>query len=117
MGSLTEKGDCMFGKDMKAETLLHAIQSGNAPFLVDIRDSASYAQGHIPGALSNPAQSFDLGMFADLPKETEIVVSCYRGVMSKDAARYLASAGFTNVISLKGGMKGWMKLKNAPLEH
>lgn len=107
----------MFGNEMKPEALLHAIQSGNAPFLVDIRDSASYAQGHIPGALSNPAQSFDMNMFADLPKETEIVVSCYRGVMSKDATSYLTSVGFKNVVSLKGGMKGWMKLKNAPLEH
>ena len=107
----------MFGKEIKPEALLHAIQTGNAPFLVDIRDSDSYAQGHIPGALSNPAQSFDMGMFADLTKDAEIVISCYRGMMSKDAVRYLATAGYTNAVSLKGGMKGWMKLKNAPLEY
>ena len=107
----------MSGKEISAEEVLRAVQSGNAPMIVDIRDGISFAHGHIPGALSNPAQSFDISMFANLPKQTEIVVSCYRGVMSKEAVSYLASAGFTNVASMKGGMKSWMKLGNAPLER
>ena len=103
-------------KEISAEEVLRAIQSENAPLIVDIRDGVSYTHGHIPGALSNPAQSFDMSMFANLPKQTEIVIFCYRGVMSREAVSYLTSAGFTNVASMKGGMKSWMKLGNAPVE-
>ena len=38
------------------------LLEGDEGFLVmDIRDETSFAAGHIPGAISNPANAFDLG--------------------------------------------------------
>ena len=107
----------MFVKTITPAEVLAAIQAEEPQIIIDIRDRASYVVGHIPGALSNPADGFDASMFESLPAETPIVISCYRGVMSKQVVQYLESQGFANVASMKGGMNGWLKLPNAPIER
>ena len=97
--------------------LLQLMQSGEPLLIVDVRDAESFAQGHITGSRSNPAQTFDIGMFKDLPADTHIVISCYRGMMSKDVVKYLDSNGIANASSLKGGMDGWRRLAGAPIER
>ena len=106
----------MFVKQITPAEVLQAIQAGEPQVIIDIRDRASYVVGHIPGAISNPADGFDASMFSSLPSDTPIVISCYHGMMSKQVVQYLESQGFSNVASLKGGMKGWHKLPNAPIE-
>ena len=107
----------MFVKTITPAEVLAAIQAEEPQIIIDIRDRASYVVGHIPGALSNPADGFDASMFESLSAETPIVISCYRGVMSKQVVQYLESRGFANVASMKGGMNGWLKLPNAPIER
>ena len=107
----------MFTKTISPAEVLQAIQAGEPQDIIDIRDKASYAVRHIPGAISNPADGFDAGMFSSIPADTPIVISCYHGVMSKQVVPYLESQGFTNVASMKGGMDGWLKLPNAPVEQ
>lgn len=104
-------------KTIAPAEVLQAIQAGESPVIIDIRDRASYAAGHIPGAISNPADGFDAGAFDDIAPDAPIVVSCYHGVMSLQVAQYLDSEGFANVASMKGGMDGWLKLPNAPVER
>ena len=82
------------GSDYTACLLGAAIQAEEPQIIIDIRDRASYVVGHIPGALSNPADGFDASMFESLSVETPIVISCYRGVMSKQVVQYLESQGF-----------------------
>ena len=96
--------------------LLQWMDDGQPLTIVDVRDAASFAQGHIAGAISNPAQSFNLDMFASLAPDARIVISCYRGMMSKDVVKYLEAQGFTNAYSLKGGFGAWERLAGAPIE-
>lgn len=103
--------------EVKAAELLQWMQDNEPLTVVDVRDAASYAQGHIAGALSNPAQAFSFDMFAELPKDARIVISCYRGMMSKDVVKYLAAQGYTNAFSLKGGFPAWQHLNGAPIER
>ncbi|MGN1400965.1 MAG: sulfurtransferase TusA family protein [Bacillus sp. (in: firmicutes)] len=72
--------------------------------LLDVREAAEYAFGHIPGAKSIP-----MGELADrmdeLDRTQTIYVICRTGTRSDLAARQLAEAGFTNVKNVLPGMR------------
>ncbi len=77
-----------------------------SPVVVDIRDPQSYANGHIPHAmhLSND----NIGEFIEqTPKTQPVVVVCYHGNSSQQAADILAQQGFVDVYSMDGGFEAW----------
>lgn len=87
-----------------AERLLAA---GNA-VAFDVRTPGEYAElGHIPGAWLLPV---DLAASApallDNP-DAPIVVYCEHGVRSRHTSDVLATAGFTQVLNLAGGLASW----------
>lgn len=47
----------------------------NAVVVIDVRDAASYASGHIPGALNIPMASVEANLDR-IPKDREIVTYC-----------------------------------------
>lgn len=49
--------------------------------LVDVRDASEYREGHIPGAINIPAETFAAGSGV-LPKEKKIIVYCNTGSRS-----------------------------------
>lgn len=74
--------------------------------IADLRDPASFANVHIPGAqrISNEnLQTFMLESDFDQP----LIVVCYHGVSSQGAGQYLAEQGFDRVYSLDGGITAW----------
>ena len=81
------------------------ISQGQAK-VVDIRDEQSFAAGHIPSAthLSNGSlQQF----MAHTDFETPVIVCCYHGISSQQAAQFLIHQGFEEVYSLDGGFEAW----------
>ena len=74
--------------------------------ILDVREAAEYAFGHIPGAKSIP-----MGELADrmneLNKDEAIYVICRTGTRSDLAAQQLAQAGFTNIYNVLPGMSGY----------
>ena len=74
--------------------------------VVDIRDRESYQEGHIPGAvLLNDETIEDFMSAAD--KIRPLVVCCYHGHSSQNAAEFLVQQEFTDVYSLDGGYAAW----------
>lgn len=74
--------------------------------LVDIRDPLSFAQGHIPG--SRHLDNASVGALLDAtPAERPLVVVCYHGNSSQQAAAWLAGQGYQRVFSLDGGFSDW----------
>ena len=74
--------------------------------VVDIRDRQSYEAGHIPGAhLLNDETIEEFMSSAD--KTRPLVVCCYHGHSSQNAAEFLAQQEFTDVYSLDGGYTAW----------
>lgn len=74
--------------------------------VVDIRDPMSFAQGHISGAThldNNTVEQF----VASVDQEQPVVVCCYHGNSSQQAAAYLNSRGFRQTYSLDGGFALW----------
>ncbi|GBL05732.1 thiosulfate sulfurtransferase GlpE [Glaciecola sp. KUL10] len=78
----------------------------NSIKVVDIRDEQSFASGRIPGAfhLTNGSiQQF----INDNDFETPVVVCCYHGISSQQAAQYMLHQGFEEVYSMDGGFEAW----------
>jgi thiosulfate sulfurtransferase len=82
--------------------------------IVDIRDPASFAMGHIPTALSLNDQNVD-PLLDPLDKQKTLVVCCYHGISSQGAAGYFMSKGFKDVHSMIGGYEAWQQ--NYPSEQ
>jgi glyoxylase-like metal-dependent hydrolase (beta-lactamase superfamily II)/rhodanese-related sulfurtransferase len=74
--------------------------------LLDVREPAEYAHGHIPGALNLPQA--DLATRLDeLPRDRPIDIICQGGFRSLRSAQFLKQMGFEQVASVKGGTAGW----------
>jgi hypothetical protein len=69
--------------------------------------------GHIPGASLLPVDLIAAAP-ATLPMEGKpLLVYCQHGLRSVTASRFLAAAGFPDVMNLVGGLSGW----RGPREH
>lgn len=74
--------------------------------VVDIRDATSFKNSHIPGAIHLTNESIaDFIRTVDI--DAPVVVCCYHGHSSQQAAQYLISQDFTDVYSLDGGFTDW----------
>ena len=74
--------------------------------VVDIRDQVSFEAGHIRGA--QPLTNDNLPEFlANTDKNKPIIVCCYHGNSSQQAAQFLFQQSFTQVFSLDGGFEYW----------
>jgi thiosulfate sulfurtransferase len=89
------------------------LEEGSAT-IVDIRDPASFAMGHIPTAVSLNEQNVEQ-LIEQLDKQKTLVVCCYHGISSQGAAGYLMSKGFKDVHSMMGGFEAWQQ--NYPSEQ
>jgi len=102
-------------KHMQVATL-HEGLNEKKYVVVDIRDETSFKASHIPGAIHLSNESFaDFIREADLDKP--VVVCCYHGISSQQAAQFLISQDFTDVYSLDGGFTDWQLQFPADTEH
>lgn len=81
-----------------------ALQSSGV--ILDVREAAEYAFGHMPGAKSIPMGEL-AGRLDELNKDEAIYVICRTGTRSDLAAKQLAEAGFTKVYNVLPGMFGY----------
>ena len=74
--------------------------------LIDVRSPQEFAEGHIPGAVNMPVESFDP---AAVPQDVgvETVLYCRSGRRSAVAADLLAGATGQPVLHLDGGILAW----------
>ena len=79
--------------------------------IVDTRDLASFQAGHIPNAITlnnDIIKSF----VSNSDKAVPLLVCCYHGNSSQQAAAFFAEQGFSEVYSIDGGFEEW-KLSQA----
>lgn len=76
--------------------------------LIDTREPAEWATGHIPGATLLPRGILE-GKIEDLAPDVDqpIVVYCASGGRSALAAESLQRMGYRKVLSLAGGFAAW----------
>ncbi|MEG3765329.1 thiosulfate sulfurtransferase GlpE [Alteromonas sp. 14N.309.X.WAT.G.H12] len=74
--------------------------------VVDIRDPQSFALGHVPESLNLNNDNF-ADFLAATPKDKPVLVVCYHGLSSQQAANVIVQQGYESVYSLDGGFEGW----------
>ena len=92
------------------------LDRGENFLLVDVREESEYAKDHLPKAipLGKGIIERDIeGKYADL--NTPLVLYCGGGFRSALAADNLQKMGYTNVLSMDGGIRVWRE-KAYPLE-
>ena len=111
-------------KEVMPWDLSRRLSAGNRPLLLDVREPAEFAALRIPGSINVPRgvleQSCEWDYDETVPelaagREREIVVICRSGKRSALAADVMLKMGFTNVVSLKTGVRGWTDFEQ-PLE-
>ncbi len=84
--------------------------------VLDVRDDAEYASGHITNARHIPEKQLE-GRIKELEKfkSKPVIVSCASGRRSSAVADSLRKQGFADVVALRGGIGGWLQA-GMPLE-
>ncbi len=66
--------------------------------VIDVREPAEYAQGHVEKAINIPIRKLAAAQeFAGIPKDAEVITYCRSGNRSGRAADMLKSMGYQNV--------------------
>jgi rhodanese-related sulfurtransferase len=84
------------------------LDAGERFHLVDVREESEYARGHLPGAIHISKGVLERDVESRIPDPVApIVLYCGGGYRSALAADALQKMGYTNVISMDGGWRGW----------
>ena len=78
--------------------------------VIDVNGAASYANGHVPGAVDFASKGADLASVLPADKGALVVAYCGGPQCSayKAAAKKAAELGYTNVKHLSAGKSGWV---------
>jgi rhodanese-related sulfurtransferase len=89
------------------------LKNQTLDYLIDVRDSDEYANGHIENAihLSKGWCEAKIHHHVD-DKNASIVLYCGGGNRSALAALNLQKMGYANVYSMIGGYKAWVKVES-----
>ncbi|GAA4784774.1 rhodanese-like domain-containing protein [Lysobacter hankyongensis] len=100
-------------------TRLRALQTAGTP-VIDVREPAEFAEGHLPGAVNiprgvlefqvdaHPAVNFRTDPNLSHRRES-VIVYCRTGGRSALAAEALKRLGFDRPLSLAGGWLRWVE--------
>jgi rhodanese-related sulfurtransferase len=101
------------------ETNVDAVKSrmdrGDKFLLVDVREESEFARDHLPGAIHLGKGIIERDIEARVPDlGAEMILYCGGGFRSALAADNLQKMGYSNVVSMDGGIRGWRE-KSYPL--
>jgi rhodanese-related sulfurtransferase len=84
------------------------LEKGEKFILVDVREESEWANGHLPGAIHIGKGVMERDVETKIPDTSaDIVLYCGGGYRSALAADNLQKMGYTNVVSMDGGFRGW----------
>ncbi len=101
------------------ETTVDAVKArldaGEKFVLVDVREESEFAKDHLPGALHLGKGILERDVEQRVPDlGAPLVLYCGGGFRSALAADNLQKMGYTNVVSMDGGIREWRE-KGYPL--
>jgi rhodanese-related sulfurtransferase len=84
------------------------LDAGEKFHLVDVREESEWAKGRLPGARHLGKGVLERDVEAAIPETgSEIILYCGGGYRSALAADNLQKMGYTRVLSMEGGYRGW----------
>lgn len=91
------------------------LDRGEKFLLIDVREDNEYAKDHLPGAIHLGRGIIERDIEERVPDlNAPITLYCGGGFRSALAADNLQKMGYTQVISMDGGIRGWRE-KGFPL--
>ncbi|HEX4784063.1 MAG TPA: rhodanese-like domain-containing protein [Candidatus Sulfotelmatobacter sp.] len=103
-------------RETNVDTVKNRMDRGDKFLLVDVREESEYAKDHLPGAIHLGKGIIERDVEARVPElNTEMILYCGGGFRSALAADNLQKMGYSNVISMDGGIRDWRE-KGYPLE-
>ena len=104
-------------RETNVDEVKKRMDSGDKFLLVDVREESEFAKDHLPGAVHLGKGVIERDIEARVPAlNAEIILYCGGGFRSALAADNLQKMGYTNVISMDGGIRGWRE-KGFPLTN
>lgn len=93
---------------------LKRITKTQKALLIDVRQPAEYASGHIPQAINIPLQTLTENL-AQIPQDRPVIFYCTTGYRTAIAVMTLQMLGYANVRGFPPSFQGW-KAAGEPLE-
>jgi thiosulfate sulfurtransferase len=84
----------------------HTLISEQTPIIVDVRDANAFQAAALDGAV-NLNNDTVKAFLENTARDQPILVYCYHGNSSLNAAQFLADQGFEQVMSMEGGFEAW----------
>jgi rhodanese-related sulfurtransferase len=104
-------------KELSVDQVKSMLDRGYRFHLVDVREESEWARDHLPGAVHLGKGVIERDVEQRFPDTgAEIVLYCGGGYRSALAAENLQRMGYTNVLSMDGGIRGWRD-KGYPLSR
>ena len=95
-------------RETNVEEVKTRLDRGEKLCLVDVREESEWAKDHLPGAVSLGKGILERDIEGSLPDTgAEIILYCGGGFRSALAAENLQRMGYTNVLSMDGGVRDW----------
>jgi rhodanese-related sulfurtransferase len=99
---------------IRPSELADRLESGDEPFLLDVRPEQSFQATAIENSHSVPVydelrrgdESALRERLDEIPADRDVVVVCKMGVVAKRATSLLVDEGY-DAATLRGGMSGW----------
>jgi rhodanese-related sulfurtransferase len=84
------------------------LDRGDRLNIIDVREESEYARDHVPGAVHLGKGILERDVEARFPDTgAELILYCGGGFRSALAADNLQKMGYTNVVSMDGGIRDW----------
>lgn len=88
------------------------MDNGDKFLLIDVREESEFAKDHLPGAIHMGKGIIERDIEQRVPElDKEMILYCGGGFRSALAADNLQKMGYTNVISMDGGIRDWREKK------
>ena len=95
-------------RDVSIDDVKAKLDRGEKFLLVDVREESEYAADHLPGAVHLGKGIIERDVEDRVPDQnTPMVLYCGGGFRSALAADNLQKMGYTQVLSMDGGIRGW----------
>ena len=95
-------------RELTVDDVKAKLDRGEKFHLVDVREESEWAKDHLPGAVHLGRGILERDIEARVPDtKAEIILYCGGGFRSALAADNLQKMGYTNVLSMDGGIRDW----------
>jgi rhodanese-related sulfurtransferase len=102
-------------RETTADEVKQKLDRGDKFLLVDVREESEYAKDHLPGAVHMGKGIIERDVEQKVSDtSTPMILYCGGGFRSALAADNLQKMGYSNVISMDGGIREW-RTKGYPL--